>query len=221
MIRILPTTILFMLAFVGFIGFKSYSDSAQDKETDKIVSQLNQDLSQLEPASGGEKPAAEKKEEGAKAEELPSYVKKERPAEDIPALTASGKELLQQMSARRTELDQWKKDLDLRASLIEASSKKLDDKIAKLEELKTVTQNLLDEYKGEDSKKIKGMVKVYENMKPKEAAKVFDQLEMPILLELVGQMNERRISPILAKMNAAKAKELTEKILENRDIAKM
>lgn len=223
MIRILPITILFLLAFAGFVAVKSYDKAVEDQQTDKIIAQLSQDLSQLEPAAGAEEKKPEKeteKKEGAK-DELPAYVKKERPAENIPELTKAGKDLLQQMATRRSELDEWKKDLDLRASLIEASSKKLDDKIVKLEALKATTQKLLDEYKVEDNKKIKSMVKVYENMKPKDAAKVFDQLEMPVLLEIVEQMNERRLSAILAKMDSAVAKDLTTKLIENRDMAKM
>jgi len=58
-------------------------------------------------------------------------------------------------------------------------------------------------------------------MKPKDAATVFDQLDMLILLEIVEQMNERRLSAILAKMDSTKAKDLAQKIIENRDLAKM
>jgi len=237
------------VGFTAFKSYNKENEKVEqtsDKETDAIVAQLDKDLNQLETAAG-EVPPVEvvpdskmpdaKKAEANKAaitakeeksavdengkKELPGYVKKERPAENIPDLTKSGQQLLEQMAARRTELDEWKKDLDLRASLIEASSHKLDEKIAKLETLKAVTQKLLDEYKVEDNNKIKSMVKVYENMKPKDAATVFDKLDMPILLEIVEQMNERKLSAILAKMDSSNAKKLTEKIIENRDLAKM
>jgi len=226
MFRILPITILVLFAFAGFISFKNYTDFKKNFESEVNVAVISKDFSQLEPSAGDEKEpapaeeaAATETEEGKK--ELPSYVKKERPEENIPEFTKGAKELLQQMATRRSELDQWKKDLDLRASLIEASSVKLDEKIVKLEELKAATQKLLDEYKVEDDKKLKSIIKVYENMKPKDAATVFDQLDMPILLEIVQQMNERRLSAILAKMDSTKAKDLTQKIIENRELAKM
>ena len=239
MFRILPITILVLFAFAGFIIFKNYTDFKKNFENEVNVAFISKDFSQLEPASGAEeaKPATEETAKDAPAEEtpvaaehdegkegkkeLPSYVKKERPEENIPEFTKGAKELLQQMATRRSELDQWKKDLDLRASLIEASSVKLDEKIAKLEELKTATQKLLDEYKVEDDKKLKSMIKVYENMKPKDAAGVFDKLDMPILLEIAGEMSERRLSAILAKMNGDKAKEVTEKLMKNRELTKM
>lgn len=229
--RVLPITILALGAFVAFKAYMQATDrdilkDAFNESSERVDLDSAQNLQAIEPAAGGE----EHEEESAESEPtekegtestLPSYVSKERPEENIPELTESGIELLQQMSARRIELEEWKKDLDLRASLVEASSRKLDDKIAQLEKLKNNTQALLDEYKVQDDKQIQSMVKIYENMKPKEAAKVFDQLEMPILLEIVGQMNERRVSPILAKMNSVRAKEMTEKILENRDLTKM
>jgi cytochrome c553 len=62
MIRILPITILFLLAFVGFIAFKSYNNAVADQQTEEIVAQLAQDLSQLEPAAGDK---AKEKEEGS------------------------------------------------------------------------------------------------------------------------------------------------------------
>ncbi len=230
--RILPITILFLAAFVAFKAYSNKdTDLLQDSfggansERVELDSALN--LQAIEPAAGEEaaeeEVAAEEDEpkEGEAAVELPEYVSKERPEESIPELTKSGIGLLKQMAERRKELEEWKADLDLRASLIEASSRKLDDKIGQLETLKANTEKLLAEYKVEDNAKIKSMVKIYENMKPKEAAKVFDQLDMPVLLEIVEQMNERRVSPILAKMNAARARDLTEKLVSNRDLAKM
>jgi len=41
---------------------------------------------------------------------------------------------------------------------------------------------------------------MYENMKAKDAAKVFDRLNMRVLIELVNAMNPRRMSDILGQM---------------------
>jgi flagellar motility protein MotE (MotC chaperone) len=50
---------------------------------------------------------------------------------------------------------------------------------------------------------------MYENMKAKEAAKVFDRLELRILVEVVNMMNPRRMSDILALMSTEAAERLT------------
>ncbi len=41
---------------------------------------------------------------------------------------------------------------------------------------------------------------MYENMKAKDAAKVFDRLNMRVLIEVVNAMNPRRMSDILGQM---------------------
>jgi flagellar motility protein MotE (MotC chaperone) len=46
-------------------------------------------------------------------------------------------------------------------------------------------------------------------MKPKEAARIFDTLDMDILLSVVEQMRGRKMAPILANMNPEVAQRLT------------
>jgi flagellar motility protein MotE (MotC chaperone) len=46
-------------------------------------------------------------------------------------------------------------------------------------------------------------------MKPKDAAKVFDRLEMPVLLEIASQIAPRKMSDILGLMQTDAAERLT------------
>ena len=50
---------------------------------------------------------------------------------------------------------------------------------------------------------------MYENMKAKEAAKIFDRLDMKILVDVASQINPRRMSDILAQMTPEAAERLT------------
>ena len=50
---------------------------------------------------------------------------------------------------------------------------------------------------------------MYENMKAKDAAKVFDRLNMRVLVEVVNAMNPRRMSDILGQMTPEVAERLT------------
>jgi flagellar motility protein MotE (MotC chaperone) len=52
-------------------------------------------------------------------------------------------------------------------------------------------------------------VKLYENMRPGDAATIFNGLDMHVLLEVVRRMNQRKAAPILAAMDPAKARALT------------
>jgi flagellar motility protein MotE (MotC chaperone) len=55
-------------------------------------------------------------------------------------------------------------------------------------------------------------------MKPKDAARIFDTLEMNVLLDVIGRMKEQKTSPILANMNPDKARDVTIKLAEQRKL---
>ena len=50
---------------------------------------------------------------------------------------------------------------------------------------------------------------MYEAMKPKDAAKVFDRLEMPVLYQIASQIAPRKMSDILGLMSPDVAERLT------------
>jgi flagellar motility protein MotE (MotC chaperone) len=60
-----------------------------------------------------------------------------------------------------------------------------------------------------DAARFKGLVTTYEAMKPKDAAKVFDRLEMPVLYEIASQIAPRKMSDILGQMTPEAAERLT------------
>ncbi len=54
-------------------------------------------------------------------------------------------------------------------------------------------------------------------MKPKDAARTLNELEMPTLLAVVKHMKDSRTAPIMAEMDSIKAKALTvELVTRNR-----
>jgi flagellar motility protein MotE (MotC chaperone) len=60
-----------------------------------------------------------------------------------------------------------------------------------------------------DAARFKGIITMYESMKPKDAAKVFDRLEMPVLFEIASQIAPRKMSDILGLMSTDAAERLT------------
>ena len=66
------------------------------------------------------------------------------------------------------------------------------------------------EQKGEaENARLKGIVTMYENMKPKDAARVFDRLEMPVLIEIATQIAPSKMSDIIGLMSSDAAERLT------------
>ncbi len=53
-------------------------------------------------------------------------------------------------------------------------------------------------------------------MKPKDAAEIFDNLELPVLVDVTGRMKEAKLAPVLAAMTPERARILTVKLAQRR-----
>lgn len=125
-------------------------------------------------------------------------------------------DILQSLAARREQIEKWEEDVHMKENLLAATEVRINKRI---DEIKTLEQNvrgLLAQYEKQEDANIRSLVKIYENMKPKDAARIFDELEMPVLMMVADRMAERKAAPILAKMNPKKAKELTVELAEQR-----
>ncbi|CAN1552115.1 hypothetical protein MCEMSEM23_02230 [Rhabdaerophilaceae bacterium] len=118
------------------------------------------------------------------------------------------RDLLEKLRDRRTEIEARDRDLELRDNLLRTTERKLDDKIGQLRTLETQLENN-QANKNDPKQRFKPLVVMYESMKPKEAARVFDRLDIKVLMDLVQHMNPRKMSEILAVMEPASAERLT------------
>jgi flagellar motility protein MotE (MotC chaperone) len=128
-------------------------------------------------------------------------------------------QMLQSLRQRRGSLDDREKSLVHRENILEATAAKIESRVKELSTLKTEVQNLLDRYHQDDDAKLKSLVKIYETMKPKEAGKIFEELDMPVLLSVIDRMKESKVAPILGQMNPARAKEITIQLAEYRKLS--
>ena len=119
-------------------------------------------------------------------------------------------QVLQNLGARRGELDQRATDIDTQMALLAAAEAKLDAKAKALAGLKGDVQNLLTQADGREASEVDRLVKVYSAMKPKDAAPRFTLLDDSVRLPIAAKMGERQLSAIVAQMPPADAKKLTE-----------
>jgi flagellar motility protein MotE (MotC chaperone) len=136
---------------------------------------------------------------------------------DPQSMTPAEVELLQQLSERRAELDNRAADMSQREIMLQAAETRIDEKIAKLAALEKEIGGIVDKQSDEDAARVKSLVKIYETMKPHDAARIFEQLDMPVLLNVVEHMKERNAAPILASMDPARARAVTLGLAERRD----
>jgi flagellar motility protein MotE (MotC chaperone) len=115
--------------------------------------------------------------------------------------------ILERLVERRQELDAKARELELRENLLKAAEKNLEAKLAALKAKETGPNG---QRKDEvEAARFKGLITMYETMKPKEAAKIFDRLDIKVLVEVAGQINPRRMSEIMAQMSPEAAERLT------------
>ena len=129
----------------------------------------------------------------------------ERGRPQSPAETA----ILERLQERRAELDARAKELDTRESLLKAAEKRLEGRIAELKDLESRVNNSIQQRDEGDAARFKNVVTMYESMKAKDAAKIFDRLELKILVDVASLINPRRMSDILAQMQPDAAQQLT------------
>jgi flagellar motility protein MotE (MotC chaperone) len=131
------------------------------------------------------------------------------------------KELYNDLLARRQQLDEKEKVLAQREALIDAGEKEIGKKYDELTALRNEIQELLKKQSAEESARIASLVKIYEGMKAKDAARIFNTLDMDILLDVVSKMSERKSAPIIAEMDAERARALTTLLAEQKKLPEL
>ncbi|MBF0093908.1 MAG: hypothetical protein HQL33_08515 [Alphaproteobacteria bacterium] len=163
-------------------------------------------------------PAAESPREKAsgKATEKADEGKHGAPQDlgDPASFTQNEIDLLQKLAARREELDGRGRELDARDALLNAAEERIDLKIGEIKTLEETIRKLIAQYNQLEDNKVKNLVGIYEKMKPKDAARIFNELEMPTLLAVIERMKDTKTAPIMAQMDSAKAKALTSELIQ-------
>lgn len=138
--------------------------------------------------------------------------------DDPTLLTPAEIELLQHLSIRREEIDRREQELELRTGLMQAAELRIDKKVVELQNLQATIDGLIKKFDTQEDAKLISLVKIYENMKPKDAAIIFEDLELETLLEVAERMKERKLAPVMAKMNPEKAREMTVELRQMRTL---
>ncbi|MCO5131071.1 MAG: flagellar protein FlbB [Xanthobacteraceae bacterium] len=121
----------------------------------------------------------------------------------------SERAILERLQSRRQELDARAREIDIRENLLKAAEARIADRVKELKETEARIDTRTQARNDADAARFKGLVTTYEAMKPKDAAKVFDRLEMSVLYEIASQIAPRKMSDILGQMTPEAAERLT------------
>lgn len=126
--------------------------------------------------------------------------------------------VLDELKERRASLDSRESRIQQREALMKVTEQRIEEKIEELDSIRVEIKELLGEQSEEEEARLQSLVKIYSGMKPKDAAAIFDNLDMDILLQVMARMSERKSAPIMAAMNIPKAQELTTLLAEQRKL---
>lgn len=153
------------------------------------------------PAAGGVEPS-----------KVQTQILNERPEEAKPipgSELLSEVEILKRLAERRKQLDKLEEDLLMRENLLKATEEKVGKRLEELQQLEAKTATAGKDNAAEQKKQIGDLVKMYEAMKPKDAARVFDGLDGRLLVDIARLMNPKKLADVVAKMTPEVAQRLT------------
>ncbi|WP_426419259.1 MotE family protein [Bradyrhizobium genosp. A] len=126
-----------------------------------------------------------------------------------PQVSPSERAILERLQARRQEIESRQREIDIRESLLKSAEKRIENKVEEMKAVESRITATQAEQKAAEAQRMKGLVTMYEAMKPKDAARVFDRLEMGVLIEIASAIAPRKMSDILGLMSSEAAERLT------------
>lgn len=128
---------------------------------------------------------------------------------DIPPVSAAERTVLLDLRQRQLVLDAREAALVPREGVVAAAEKRLTLRIDELTALQHRLEALEAGRQGRDEAGLRSMVKVYETMRAKDAALIFNDLDPAILLPIGDRMREVKLAAVLAAMLPDRARRLT------------
>jgi len=232
-------SILPVLVFVAAIAFGlrfselaadfSLGNKASAQQEENTPADMAAILAQTEPAAASSEEAQEQvMEEGGEGAEMAEEADNLPPPPRVDAQNMDGErvewrdsldtdfeysnvqmELFEDLSRRREALEKRERELAMREALLKAAEKEMDQKYKELLSIRNEIQELMQEQSEDEQERIASLVKIYEGMKAKDAARIFNTLEMDVLIEVMARMSERKSAPIIAAMNPERARSVT------------
>jgi flagellar motility protein MotE (MotC chaperone) len=126
-----------------------------------------------------------------------------------PVMSPSERAVLERLQERRGAIDERNREIELRENMLRAAERKVDDRINELKEVEGRLDAGARAEQAEAERQMKMLVVMYENMKPKDAAKIFDRLNLQVLVPIATAMKPARMSEVLAAMSPEAAEKLT------------
>lgn len=216
--RVFGAVALAAVLAAGLTGGAAFGQAAeQPAKADKAEMAADK---AMDGADAKEKMADGKMADGKTADDKMA-MEKAPAAKPAMSFVAGELAVLRRLAERRKALDRREASIVERERLAEAMEEKL---AAQAEELKKLQAALAEQEErinaakametDEKKARLENLAKAYKTMKPRDAARLFNDLDMELLTSIASQISPRVLAPVLARMNPERARELTRALQE-------
>jgi flagellar motility protein MotE (MotC chaperone) len=201
--RLLPATIVAMALLLGIKSVALVRAAAPSGESGAAPAAV---------ATEAPKPA----KPAAPAQRTAAVAPQAAPPPSEPPISAGERALLLDLRQRRAELDARAAALTARESVLAAAEARLDARVKELGDLQKRLESLEAARNEREEANWRGLVKLYESMKPRDAGTIFNDLDLPVLLPILDRMKAAKAAAILAAMEPERARLATAELADRR-----
>jgi len=235
--RLLPVVIAAMLALAGLKSTGLIRDALAGSgppvaattpvaATSPVAAPGAASASTVPAATGTAKPPSSRQVPSGAATAPPPAATNEPPPQVIvppapkplaePPVSEAERAILLDLRRRRTELEGREAALVTREGLFAAAETRLAARADELTDLQRRLETLETARRAHDEANWRSLVKLYETMKPREAAAIFNDLDRTVLLGVLDRMKEGKAALLLAAMQPERARQITADLAQRR-----
>jgi flagellar motility protein MotE (MotC chaperone) len=134
------------------------------------------------------------------------------PASDAPKRPSNSSvpEMVSYLETRNAELNKKEEQLKQKEEYLSQMEQQVENKLKELLAIQKEIQAFRTEREENQNAKVRSLAKIYGTMKPKEAAKLLENLEEPLVVEVISTMNATEAANILSNMDVKKAAKISQ-----------
>ncbi len=211
-LRLLPILMFATIALLTLKSIEFLVDGSTGFST-VIIEAAAQDAAATDSAAEGDgKVQGETPEEGSTTN--PAAL----PAPDPGSISDNSEDLgksrseravLGRLRERREQLDARERQLQLREQLLRAAEKRIERRVVEMKALEERIGVATTEKAAQEKKEFQNLAKMYQAMKPADAARIFSRLELSILVKVAKAMKPTKLADVMGKMSGDAAERLT------------
>lgn len=118
---------------------------------------------------------------------------------------------LSKLNDRKRELDAREQEIARQEAELARMKEEIDRRVGELESMRARISEMLAERVKTDEQKVETLVQMYSNMKPPQAARIFESMDEDLAVEILGRMKKKNAADIMNLLKPEKAQVFSEK----------